>query len=152
MTDDTELIHSPLEQTVSGEGHVLRILIYRGPDEPWVLEIEDEQGTSTVWREQFESDQAALDTALSAIEENGVQGFVSNDPQAADEGDPMAPLTDAELEELDQLLLYEVDAEDSMTLGMLDGFCTPWPSGPRPCRPAAGCPRCGGKTLPWRQP
>lgn len=70
--DHYELVHSPLERTLSGEGHTLRIAIYRGADEPdWILEIEDEAGTSTVFDERFASDQAALAAALVEIEAEG---------------------------------------------------------------------------------
>ena len=47
-TDDMEIIHSPLEQTYSAEGHTLCIQIYRSADSLWILEVEDERGTSTV--------------------------------------------------------------------------------------------------------
>ena len=84
MTQDTndayEIVYSPLERTLSGEGHTLRIAIYRGAHEPdWILEIEDERGTSTVFDERFASDQAALDAALAEIAaEGGMHRFCAN--------------------------------------------------------------------------
>mgnify|MGYP006202593759 CR=1 FL=1 len=48
MTEDIDLIHSPLTQTYSADGHSLRVLIYRLPDTQWSLEVVDEQG-----RDQF---------------------------------------------------------------------------------------------------
>ena len=48
MTDDIELIHSVLTQNYSADGHTLRIQIYRSQGSPWILEIEDELGTSTI--------------------------------------------------------------------------------------------------------
>ena len=35
------------------------------------------------------------------------------------------PLSEDEVTELEQLLLYNVDTEDVMTLDMADGSCTP---------------------------
>ena len=35
---------------------------------------------------------------------------------------PFEPLSDDELQELDNFLLYEVDCDESMTLDMLDGY------------------------------
>ena len=64
MTDDMEIIHSPLAQTYSADGHTLRIDIYRSADSLWILEVVDEGGTSTVWDDPFETDKAALETAF----------------------------------------------------------------------------------------
>jgi hypothetical protein len=75
--DDGEIVHSPLECSVSREETTLRILIYRGRGDPgWLLEVEDQRGGSTVWEEPFESDQAAQEAALLAIEEDGIESFV----------------------------------------------------------------------------
>ncbi len=75
--DDDELVHSPLERTVSGDGVTLSIFIYRGPaDAVWRLEVEDHLGGSTVWDEKFETDRAALDAALNAVELDGFQSFL----------------------------------------------------------------------------
>lgn len=80
-TDDEneveELVHSSLEQTVSRDGITLQILIYRGEsDALWLLEVEDHLGGSTVWDEGFVTEQAALDAALQAIEEDGIESLV----------------------------------------------------------------------------
>jgi hypothetical protein len=40
--DDIQLIHSPLTQTYSADGHTLQIEIYRGAGSLWILEIVDE--------------------------------------------------------------------------------------------------------------
>jgi hypothetical protein len=46
------------------------------------LEIENERGGSTCWSDLFDSDQAALDEALQAIDEDGIRNFIDieNDP------------------------------------------------------------------------
>lgn len=70
------IVHSPLERTVSRDGATLRIFIYRGrADAGWQLELEDQLGGSTVWDDEFESDRAALEAALLAIEEDGIESF-----------------------------------------------------------------------------
>ena len=48
------------------------------PDSPWVLEIVDDFGNSTVWDEQFETDHDALDCALDEIEEEGIDAFIGS--------------------------------------------------------------------------
>lgn len=88
MTDDIEIIHSALTQTYSADGHTLRIQIYRSADSPWILEIVDEQGTSTVWDDPFATDKAALEAAFVAIEEDGIHRFVTLAQQAAKEAEP----------------------------------------------------------------
>lgn len=167
--DDDEIIHSPLERTLTGEGHRLIIAIYRGAAEPdWILEIEDELGTSTVFDERFATDQEALDTALAEIEaEGGIRRFFVNAQKGAQAseaerlvklgqlgkvppkhaapspGSMMAPLTDEELDELDGLLL-EVDADQGMTLDTLDGFLHAIAIGPETVLPSRWLPKVWG--------
>jgi hypothetical protein len=77
--DDIELIHSPLERTISHGAASVRIFIYREPsDAHWHLELEDHLGGSTVWDDAFDSDQAALDAALSSIDEEGLESFAAS--------------------------------------------------------------------------
>lgn len=166
MTDDIDIIHSPLEQTYSADGHTVRIWIYCGQDRQWILEIEDEQGTSTVWDDPFDTDQAALETALLSIEAEGIDSFVTSAQQAAKEAElqqPGAraqaamqpqphsvhemtgPLSDPELDELDKFLLYEVDDEEGMTLDALDGYLHAIAIGPETIAPRQWLPKVWGQ-------
>lgn len=166
MTDDNEIIYSPLMRTHRAEGHALRIEIYRDANGPWILEIVDELGTSTVWDEPFDSDKAALEAAFLAIESEGVYSFVAQAQQAAKEVEPellrklakvapsspldkkydmmIGPLSDEELHELDEFLLY-LDVEESMTLDMLDGFLHAIAIGPETVMPSQWLPRVWGQ-------
>ena len=73
---DPNLITSGLSQTVTTEGHRLRIEIYRIETCPeWSLEIVDEDGTSTVWDDLFATDQAAFEEAQKTIVEEGLSAF-----------------------------------------------------------------------------
>ena len=75
--DDDEIIESPLQRTVTRDGMTVEICIYRGPNtNAWVLEIEDVTGGSTVWTEQFDTDHAALEAAMKAIETDGIESFM----------------------------------------------------------------------------
>lgn len=77
LAPDEAVIHSTLERTVASEQTRLQIYIYRGPrDANWLLEVEDHSGGSTVWDDPFETEQAALDAALLAIDEDGIESFV----------------------------------------------------------------------------
>ena len=166
MTDHIEIIHSPLAQTYSAGGHSLDIQIYRTPDTHWVLEVVDERGTSTVWDELFETDKLALEDAIKAIETEGIGNFITKaydeakaaepellkalaqgkiQPTAQEVQDMMAPLSDEELEELDQFLLYGVDNDEAMTLDTLDGYLHAIAIGPQTIMPSQWLPKIWGE-------
>lgn len=166
MTDDMDIIHSPLAQTHSADGHTLRIDIYRSTNSPWILEVVDEGGTSTVWDDPFETDTAALEAAFLAIEKEGIASFVTQAQQAAKAAEPellrkleglkpplpldqkvnmmIGPLSEKELEELDQFLLY-LDNDESMTLDTLDGFLHAIAIGPETVMPSQWLPVVWGQ-------
>ena len=56
------------------DGIEVDILIYRfeGSNEGWILEVVDEEESSTVWVEPFDTDQAALDEVMRIVEEEGI--------------------------------------------------------------------------------
>lgn len=166
MTDDIEIIHSPLTQTYSADGHALNIQIYRSANSLWILEVVDEHGMSTVWDDPFETDTAALEAAFLTIEKEGIASFVAQAQQAAKEAEPellrkleglkpppqldkkfntmIGPLSEKELEELDRFLL-NLDAEESMTLEMLDGFLHAIAIGPETVMPSQWLPMVWGQ-------
>lgn len=73
---EPNLVYSGLSQWTTIEGHKFKIEIYRLENEPqWSLEVVDEDGTSTIWDDLFDADQAALDEVLKAIEEEGLSAF-----------------------------------------------------------------------------
>ncbi|OZB03672.1 MAG: hypothetical protein B7X54_09420 [Idiomarina sp. 34-48-12] len=76
MTDAVEYIQSPLCQDYSADGLTVSIDIYRTEDSNWILEIVDADNNSTVWEDHFETDAEALDEALDALKQEGVQAFV----------------------------------------------------------------------------
>jgi len=76
MTDAVEYIQSPLCQDYSADGLTVSIDIYRTEDSNWILEIVDADNNSTVWEDHFETDAEALDEALDALKQEGIQAFV----------------------------------------------------------------------------
>jgi uncharacterized protein len=57
------------------------VIICTPPADPLrSLEIVAEDRTSTVWDEQFPSDEAALAEALRAIKEDGIRSFSEGEP------------------------------------------------------------------------
>jgi hypothetical protein len=79
MSDaNIEIESSPLCRKMERDGIKIEILIYRieGTNEGWSLEVVDEEGTSIVWDDLFDTDQAALDEFCRAIEEEGISAIL----------------------------------------------------------------------------
>lgn len=73
---DPNIVSSGLSKRVELEEFQLSIEIYRLEDDTeWVLEVVDQHGTSTVWGEQFGTDQDAYDEAMRTIREEGAAAF-----------------------------------------------------------------------------
>ena len=73
---DPNLVTSGRSQRMIVDGQEVQIEIYRlETQQTWTLELVDERGISVVWDELFNSDQAALDVATNAIEEEGLALF-----------------------------------------------------------------------------
>lgn len=78
MSDADALRRSPLSRTVSRDGYSVRIDIYKSVCNGWLLQIVDLYGNLTGWNELFVTDQAALDEALRAIEEENITSFIGS--------------------------------------------------------------------------
>ena len=73
---DPNIVSSGLSKKVTVEGHRFKIDIYKlETDTTWSLEVIDTDGTSTVWDDQFDTDQLALDEVMGAIEKEGLAAF-----------------------------------------------------------------------------
>ena len=75
---------SPLSQKISSNGKTVDVEIYEGDPGKWILEVEDKFGNSTVWNEQFVSDQAALDEVKKTISEDGIESLIGFPSQKND--------------------------------------------------------------------
>ena len=67
---------SPLCQSLTRDGHTVQIDIYEGDPGKWILEVVDALGNSTVWDDQFDTDQQALDELHKTIREEGIESLV----------------------------------------------------------------------------
>lgn len=76
MSNESELIMSPLCQALSVDGLTFQIEIYRGGSSGWILEVVDSLGTSTVWDDQFATDQLAFEELTRTIREEGVRSIL----------------------------------------------------------------------------
>lgn len=66
---------SALCRTIKKDGWELEICIFEDGEGKWRLEVINDVNTATCWTEPFDTDQEALDEALKAIEENGIEEF-----------------------------------------------------------------------------
>lgn len=88
MTNDNEpkIIDSPLCQRIEGDGTYIDVEIYRGEDETaWILEVVDEENTSTLYDEPFESDLGALEEVMATIAKYGIRAYLENSLPDEDE-------------------------------------------------------------------
>ena len=78
MDEDIEMVYSPLQQRCTRGGHTVEICIYKMlEDTLWQLEVVDAGGTSTVWDDGFTSEKDALEEAIRTIDEDGIEGFLT---------------------------------------------------------------------------
>lgn len=153
MTEDDQYpTHSPLAQSVTRDGKSVQVEIYDDGEGGWILEVVDEHGNSTVWNAPFHTDREALDEALRTINEEGIYSLIGAPsastvpPQEANPWQAMDPLTDEELDELDNFLMSDATSDEIMALDTLDGFLTAIVSGPVMLRPSEWLPKVWGPT------
>lgn len=67
---------SPLSRTfIDGDKH-LQIVISADGNGAWLLELIDQHANATHWEDAFKTEQDALDEALAAIKEEGIDMFI----------------------------------------------------------------------------
>lgn len=77
--DEPVLIDSPLSRTFTCDGITVEVCIYSLDTDPrWVLEVVNENRTSTVWEDYFETDEQAYAAFLEAVEEDGMLTFLDD--------------------------------------------------------------------------
>ena len=81
MTDDIKIIVSPLSGSFTRDGITVDVLIYRlDVDTSWILEVVDGGDASTVWDDQFATDQVAHEVFLATVESEGLAQIISAEP------------------------------------------------------------------------
>ncbi|GMG88764.1 hypothetical protein [Biformimicrobium ophioploci] len=76
MDSEFELKVSDLSRSIEKDGKTVKVEIYGDGAGKWILEIVDEHGNSTVWDDQFSTEQDALNEAISAVEQEGIDCFI----------------------------------------------------------------------------
>lgn len=77
MEREPNIVTSGLSGRVSQDGVTVRLEIYRLEHESqWMLEVVNEAGTSIVWDDPFDTDDAALTAFHKVVAEEGMQAFL----------------------------------------------------------------------------
>ena len=77
MNRDPELVRSSYSGPVTRQAITVRLEIYRlEGDRQWVLEVVNQNGTSTVWENLFDTDGAAYEAFEAAVEHEGIGTFL----------------------------------------------------------------------------
>ena len=74
--EDIELIYSKHCQTVSRNNKTVKVEIYSSGKNDWVLEVVDEDQNSTVWDEQFATEDDAYQEFQRTLEEEGIESMI----------------------------------------------------------------------------
>lgn len=140
QTEEPELIYSPLQQTYTISNKSIEIEIYRQPDTDWTLEVVDEHGNSTVWDDEFATDQLAFDEVMRTIAEEGIDALIGEPSQASSSFAIDGALTNEEIVILDCFLTSDSISDTSMNFATLDGYLTAIAIGPRMVVPSDWIP------------
>lgn len=76
MEEDPDIKMSTLCQSVTRDGKTVQIEIFEDGENGWLLEVVDQYGNSTVWDDPFDTEQEALDEAMSTIDEEGIDVLI----------------------------------------------------------------------------
>ena len=76
--DGPPIVESPLSQRLTRNGVTVEVEIYGDQEGKWILEVVDQQKTSHVWDEHFDTDRQALAEAIRALEEEPMEFFAES--------------------------------------------------------------------------
>ena len=83
MANDLEIIESPLSGEFTRDGFTVLVEIYRLSDrDGWALEVADQDKIWTIWKELFDTDQAAFSEFTRTVDADGISTFLR--PASAD--------------------------------------------------------------------
>ena len=74
--DEHDLVTSSLSQDFEKDGHTVKVEIYGGGKNNWILEVVDSSGNSTVWDSTFETDDLAFEEFQRTVEEEGMETVI----------------------------------------------------------------------------
>ena len=140
VSEESQLIYSSLQQTYTVDGKSIEIQIYRLPDTGWTIDVVDEHGNSTVWNDEFATDQLAFDEVMRTIAEDDIDPLIGEPSQASSSVATDDALTAEEIAILDDFLSSDSIVDTSMDFATLEGYLTAITIGPRMVRPSEWIP------------
>jgi hypothetical protein len=76
LSDDPEIIYSHRCTMFSKDDRIVEVNIFRLKHEQvWHLEVVNEQNSSTVWDDPFDTDDAAYEEFLATVRDEGMVAF-----------------------------------------------------------------------------
>lgn len=82
--NDLPIIDSPLSRTVFHDGVTVEVNIFRVGDDPlWALEVVNGAGTSIIWDDVFETDEAAFAAFARTVAIEGMATFLDDEDGSA---------------------------------------------------------------------
>jgi len=79
MEDNNSFFEDELSTEVSKDGKILVVLATKIEKERWQVAILNEYGISTNWLKYFSTAQLAIETAITAIDEEGMEPFMDTE-------------------------------------------------------------------------
>jgi hypothetical protein len=77
MPTHPDIIFSPLSGDFTRDGMTVKVEIYRLSDGGnWALEVTDDDDTSTLWKQEFATDQAAFDLFVESVAIEGLRSLL----------------------------------------------------------------------------
>ena len=74
--DESELVYSKHCQSVTGDGHTVKVEIYSSGKNDWILEVVDADNNSTVWDDPFDTDDEAFQEFERTLKEEGIESMI----------------------------------------------------------------------------
>ena len=74
--DEIELIYSKHCQSVTRNGKTVKVEIYSSGKNDWILEVVDKDNNSTVWDDQFDTDDEAFQEFERTLKEEGIESMI----------------------------------------------------------------------------
>lgn len=74
--EEIELVYSKHCQSVTRDGQTVQVRIYSSGKNDWSLEVVDEDNNSTVWDDQFSTDDEAFQEFERTLNEEGIESMI----------------------------------------------------------------------------
>ncbi|MGB5300404.1 MAG: hypothetical protein WBN08_00010 [Thiogranum sp.] len=74
--DEIELVYSKYCQSVTRNGQTVKVEIYSSGKNDWILEVVDKDNNSTVWDDQFDTDDEAFQEFERTLKEEGIESMI----------------------------------------------------------------------------